>query len=160
IDPGSRFALARYNSDGSLDTNFGPEGTGMVVTDFTSSTDEWANAMAIDAKGKILLAGQANVGGNGFQFALARYKSDGRLDTTFGPSGNGKVVTNFTSSTQEAAKAIALVPSGKIILAGYAKVGGNDYQFAVARYNADGTLDTTFDGGKVVTNFRTKEDAL
>jgi uncharacterized delta-60 repeat protein len=93
-----------------------------------------------------------------FQFALARYNSDGRRDTTFGSSRNGKLVTDFTSGTGEVAKAIALVLSGKIILAGLANVGGNDYQFALARYNADGSLNNQYrDDGKVVTNIRTDE---
>lgn len=159
FDGNERFALARYNSDGSLDRDFGADGTGMVVTNFFSATNEYANAVAIDSNGRILLAGGANVDGNGYQFALARYNSDGRLDTTFGSGRNGKVVTNFTSSTHEVARAIAVIPSGKIILAGYAHVGGDDHQFALSRYNADGSLDTNFSGdGKVVTNFRTNEE--
>ncbi|MEO5952996.1 MAG: delta-60 repeat domain-containing protein, partial [Chloroflexia bacterium] len=85
------FVLARYLSDGSLDTSFGG-GTGKVTTDFFGSYDT-ANALAIQTNGKIVAAGSADHGANSNDFALARYLSDGSLDTTF--SGNGKVFADF-----------------------------------------------------------------
>jgi uncharacterized delta-60 repeat protein len=146
-----RFALARYNSDGHLDTSFGDR-TGMVVTEFSSSADEYIRALALDASGRIVVAGGAWIPGGSYQFALARYLSDGALDPSF--SGDGKRVTDFTSSSTETANAIAITSSGKILAAGVANVGGNGLQFAMARYNSDGSLDGNFNGsGKVVTNF-------
>jgi uncharacterized delta-60 repeat protein len=144
---GSRFALARYNTDGTLDTTF--SGDGEVTTDFTSG-DDFAWTMAIQADGKIVAAGGA--GGKGERFALARYNTDGTLDTTF--SGDGKVTTDFTSG-YEYIDAIAIQPSdGKIVAVGSANYYGSHPKFALARYNTDGTLDTTFSGdGKVTTAF-------
>ncbi|MBI3952274.1 MAG: hypothetical protein HY314_17630 [Acidobacteria bacterium] len=152
-ESGHVFALAKYDSDGSLITIFGDEGK--VLTDFASSDGEVALDMAIDANGKIVLAGYAIVRG-AYQFALARYNPfSGTLDTTFG--GDGKVLTNFTSSRDEGARAIAIDVNGKIVAAGVAIVGLGR-QFALARYNPNGSLDTTFDGdGKVLTDFGASE---
>src|SRR5262249_59946804 len=75
----------------------------------------------------------------------------GSLDTSF--SGDGKLTTDFTSSAGEWAFAIAIDPNGKIVVAGYAAVGSGD-RFALARYNDDGSLDTSFNGtGKLTTSF-------
>jgi uncharacterized delta-60 repeat protein len=124
------FALARYNTDGSLDTSFG-DGDGNVTTDFGDNIDVTGKSVVVQSDGKIIVAGY---GGN--DFALARYNSDGTLDTTF--SDDGKTTTDFNSSF-DYADSIALQSDGKIIVAGY---GGND--FALARYNVDGTLDCRF----------------
>ncbi len=147
--PGNaRFALARYKPNGSLDTGF--SGDGKVVTNFSSSSYEWANGVAIDSSGRIVTAGSAYLSGGG-RFAVARYKPNGSLDTGF--SGDGKVVTNFPASTGEGAEAVAIDSSGRIVAAGYANLSGGA-RFALARYKPNGSLDTSFSGdGKVVTNF-------
>jgi uncharacterized delta-60 repeat protein len=146
---GRKFALARYNSDGTLDTSFG--GDGKVTTDFTSSFDG-ASALAIQADGRLVAAGSAG----GRRFALARYNSDGTLDTSFG--GDGKVTTNF-SPGNDLANGVAIAPGGAIVAAGAARVEGADPRFALARYNSDGTLDPSFGGdGKVTTNFTAGTD--
>ena len=142
---GGRFALARYNTNGTLDSTFG--GDGKVITDF-SRGDDLAFGVAIQADGKIVAAGRA--GGGGGRFAVARYNSNGTLDTTFG--GDGKVITNFTRS-EDRADMVAIHADGKIVAAGCAAVGGGG-RFALTRYNANGSLDTGFGGdGKVTTNF-------
>lgn len=124
------FGLVRYNTNGSLDTSFGTDGK--VATDF-GGTWERANAVAIQADGKIVAAGY------GF---LARYNSDGSLDASF--DGDGKLTTNFGS-----ASAIAIQADGKIVTA-----GGVNNAFALARYNPDGSLDPSFGtDGKVITDF-------
>jgi uncharacterized delta-60 repeat protein len=145
------FALARYNSDGSMDNSF--DGDGLVTTDFLGSAD-YATAVAIQNDGKIVVAGYAYDKDNfDYEFALARYTSSGALDTTFGTGG--KVITDFNNQSDYA---YALILSGdKVIVVGAARNG--DYEFAVARYNANGTLDTTFDSdGKLVTDFAGFED--
>ena len=143
------FALARYNTDGSLDTTFGADGK--VITDFGGSYD-WATGVAIQSDGKIVVVGvsidQAN-------FALARYNTDGSLDTTFGAAGNGKVSTNFSGKSDQSL-AVAIQSDGKIVVAGNSGRYPPPpfYDFAVARYNTDGTLDSGFgSSGKVTTNF-------
>jgi uncharacterized delta-60 repeat protein len=118
---GNRFALARYNADGTPDATFSSDGK--VMTNFTGRP-EFARGVAIQATGKIVAAGVA-----AGRFALARYNSDGTLDATF--SGNGKVTTDFTPY-RDGASDLALQAGGKIVLAGYA--GKSDPRFALARY--------------------------
>jgi uncharacterized delta-60 repeat protein len=142
------FALCRYNSDGTLDSNFGLGGK--VTTDFNAAGDQ-AWAVVLQPDGKIVLAGEAYTG-SGVDFALARYNNDGSLDLTFG--GDGKVITQFASNN-DGAQAVALQPDGKIIAAGVT----NSFDYALARYDPDGSLDSTFDGdGKVITDFAGHDD--
>ncbi len=137
------FAMARYNADGSLDTTF--NGTGKVVT-IVSNTGDAAAAVALQSNGKIVVAGGANRGtSNQDEIALVRYNSDGSLDPSF--NGTGKVTTRVTNSSDRATS-VALQSDGKIVVAASA----NDSDFAVVRYNGDGSLDTSFNGtGKVTT---------
>jgi len=138
------FALVRYNIDGSLDTTF--DSDGHVTTDFSGGADE-ARAIAIQPDGKIVVAGSASIGN--LDFALVRYNIDGSLDTTF--DSDGRVTTDFSGGADEA-RAIAIQPDGKIVVAGSASIGNLD--FALVRYNIDGSLDTTFDSdGRVTTDF-------
>ncbi len=148
---GSKFALVRYNPNGSLDTAF--DGDGKVLTNFTASADESAYAMALQSDGKIVAAGSAVIDGSE-QFALARYNPNGKLDASF--DGDGKVITNFFSGPSEAINDIVIQGDGKIVAAGSASANGSSskFQFALARYNTNGSLDATFDkDGRVVTNF-------
>lgn len=140
------FALARYNSDGSLDSTF--EGDGKVTTDFGGST-EGASAVAIQSDGKIIAIG-TTLSSSGSDFALARYHLDGSLDATF--DGDGRVTTDFASDGEDAL-AVATQPDGKILVAGTAALSHVE-DFALVRYNPDGSLDTTFHGdGMVTTDF-------
>jgi uncharacterized delta-60 repeat protein len=137
----SDFALARYNSDGSLDATFGS--AGKVTTDFGAS--DTVSAIALQSDGKIVVAGSIQYSGSDTDFALARYNADGSLDPTFG--SGGKVITSF-SNTHDAAFGVALQNDGKIVVAGYA---GDATSFALARYGSDGSLDPTFgSGGRAV----------
>lgn len=135
--------------NGALDTAF--NGTGMVTTPIGAGDDRMY-ATALQSDGKIVAAGYVNVGS--IQFALARYHADGSLDTSF--DGTGKVMTPVLG-TDDKAFAVALQTDGKIVAAGAAKNSGQDnYDFAVVRYNGDGTLDTTWGGtGKVTTAIST-----
>jgi uncharacterized delta-60 repeat protein len=145
------FALARYNADGSLDTSFDTDGK--LTTHFGSGDDQ-AVAVAVQTDGKIVAAGRAFTGGR-LDFALARYNTDGSLDTTF--DTDGKVTTQFGPSSA-AAWAVVVQPNGKIVAVGEGPVGST-FDFALARYNADGSLDTTFDSdGKVTTAFDSGND--
>jgi uncharacterized delta-60 repeat protein len=142
------FALARYNPDGSLDPTFGVGGT--VTTDVAVGLDDVALAVAIQADGKIVAAGDAVTLLTPADFAVARYLPNGSLDPTFGAGGT--VTTDFGDGNDDAAFAVALQQDGKIVAAGYSQSG--NYDFALARYNADGSLDATFnDDGKVTTDF-------
>jgi len=147
------FVLVRYNSNGTLDTTFGTGGK--VITNLAGVSAQ-AYSVAVQRDGKIVVAGEANVGG-GYDFALVRYNSNGTLDASFG--SRGQVFTDFGTAQQgfsfAQASALALQPDGKIVLAGQAFLR-QDYDFALARYNINGTLDTSFgSGGRVSTDFAT-----
>lgn len=201
-------AVARYNSDGSLDTTF--DGDGKVLTPIGTANDE-GNAVIIQPNGKIVVAGNVGVGFFDDNLAVVRYNSDGSLDTTFDGDGkavavandvsfatdlvlqtDGKIlVTSFatadgntsfgltrfnpdgsldggfdTDGTLSTAcipnnvcysRAVALQSDGKILVAGYTETANDD--FVLMRYNANGTLDTTFDGdGKVITQVGNADD--
>jgi uncharacterized delta-60 repeat protein len=144
----SKFVLLRYNVDGTLDTSFG--GDGRVTTNFTRRLDA-AYGVAIQADGKIVAAGDAGLRTGNSRFALARYNADGSLDTSFG--GDGKVTTQFTRK-DDPVSSLVIQSDGKIVVAGGAAWNGTNGNFALARYNADGTLDTSFGGdGRVTSDF-------
>jgi uncharacterized delta-60 repeat protein len=150
--PMADFALARYNSNGSLDSGFGVGG--LVVGNFF--TNDIAFAIALQSDAKIVVAGVTNLSSVPQNFTLARYNTDGGLDTTFGPGG--KVVTDFFN-TFDAAFDVVIQADGKIVAAGYATMNTSDLDFALARYNADGSLDPGFgSGGKVITSIGSARD--
>ena len=137
---GSDFAIVRYNTDGSLDTSFG--GSGIVTTAVgTGSTSP--QSIIVQADGKILASGTA-YNGTDFDVAIVRYNSDGSLDTSFG-GGDGIVTADFASDNDRA-YSMELQADGKIILAGSSN-NGTDEDFVVARFNSDGSIDTSFGGG-------------
>src|SRR6185295_17889917 len=115
-------------------------------------------AIAIQPDGRIVVAGFAQLGGAGGTprvVALARYRSDGQPDTSF---GNGGALTTSFGGNFAAASAVMVQPDGKIVVAGTVDfnpdVPGSGLDFALARYNASGTLDGSFGkGGKVVFDF-------
>lgn len=139
------FALARYTSNGTLDPTFGDGGK--VTTDFGG--DDYGQAMAIQDDGKIVVVGQATLGSGG-DFALARYNPDGSLDMTFGPGG--MVTLDLSSGDDDIAEAVAIEGDGQIVVGGRAHDLGFGAQFALARFNSDGSLDTLFGMGGVVTH--------
>jgi uncharacterized delta-60 repeat protein len=151
---GNNIAVARMNADGTLDTSFGagtsdgsPDG---VVTLSLGKGDDEARAIAVQSDGKIVIAGTSSstdATGKSTNIVVARMNADGTLDTTFGtgttddsPDG---VVSLSLSDGNDAASAIAVQADGKILVAGDSS-GANGTNAAIARMNADGTLDTTF----------------
>ena len=124
IDYFTSFALVRYNTDGSLDTSFGSGG--IVTTAGGGSNTASFSDVAIQPDGKIVAVG-SDPYGNSFKFILARYNTNGSLDTTFGTGGKVLTLDGF-------ANAVAIQSDGKIVVAGT----------GLARYNTNGSLDTTF----------------
>jgi len=142
-NPASDFIVTRYNADGTLDATF--DGDGKVTTDFNNKSDA-AFAAALQSDGRIVVAGVSGTTGSDKDFAVARYNADGSLDSTF--DGDGRVVTDFGNLNDEAFS-VAIAPTGKIVVAGTTSSRNGD--FAVARYLANGSLDTTFDSDGLVT---------
>ena len=133
----------RYDVDGTLDATFGSGGK--VVTSVGSSNDR-ANALLVQSDGKIVVAGSCF--GSKYNFCAIRYNADGSLDGGFG--SGGKVVAAF-GIVADAAFAIVVQTDGKLVLAGSCGIGANN-NFCALRFNANGSLDTSFgNAGKVIT---------
>jgi uncharacterized delta-60 repeat protein len=149
------FSLARFTPGGQLDTSFGDEG--MVTTDFGSGQAESSIAAAIDSSGRIVVAGTLNLaeeGGGGPYLGVARYLTDGSLDTGFG-GGDGLVTTQI-GNPRLRTESVAIDPRDDAIVVGgiasYTDRSGDD--FVVARYLSNGTPDAGFSGdGVALTNF-------
>ncbi|NUQ63357.1 MAG: M28 family peptidase, partial [Pirellulales bacterium] len=146
------FSIVRYSASGTLDTSF--DGDGKLTTQLDVGNDD-ARAIVVQPDGKIVVAGFSNEGlGGPSDFAVARYDANGTLDTSF--DGDGKLTT-IMSLKGDLGTAMALQPDGKIVVAGYSQ-NGTGYDFAVARYNPDGSLDSTFDSdGKLTTTMATSD---
>ena len=139
------FLVMRYTPNGMLDGGFNV--SGYVTTDFGSSLD-YANAMAIQDDGKIVVAGYTYTNSSS-SFIVVRYNTDGTLDNTFSIDG---IVKTMVGSETNYAYALAIQPDGKIVLGGDSGDNVNE-DFALTRYNSDGTLDLSFDeDGKVITH--------
>lgn len=139
------FAVARYNSNGSLDSTFNFDG---VRTIFFGDGWDVAYSIAVQADEKIVVAGRSYASITKDDFALARFNTDGSLDNTF--SFDGKTTTDF-NSYNDGIYSIIIQPDGKILAAGYASSDVISLDFALARYNTDGSLDNTFSSDGKVT---------
>ena len=148
---GGDYALATYNSDGSLDTSFSTDGK--LTTDFGGS--EGASAVAVTPT--FMVAGKIVAVGGGGDFTAARYNPDGSLDTSF--SADGKLTNDFGGT--DSASDVAFQPAdAKIVMVGTRfPTAGTNSDFAVARYNTDGSEDTSFSGdGELTTDFGSGRD--
>jgi uncharacterized delta-60 repeat protein len=132
------FAVARYSPSGALDPTF--DGDGKVVTPI-GSFDDFGNDVALQADGKVVVAGSSQVSGVNSDFALARYTTSGALDPAF--DTDGKVTTAFGLST-DIADGLAIQADGKILAGGYFFTG-SAYDLAIARYTSAGAPDSSFD---------------
>ncbi len=150
----SDFALARYNSDGSLDRDFGEDGLVLIDID---DCDNSAHSIALQADGKIVVAGgYLDKATATMDFAIVRLHPTGERDDSF--NGSGIVLTDFLGD--DMAYAVAVQGDGKIVAAGFTtepatgEPGPPVEHFAIARYLASGSLDPDFGyGGVVITSF-------
>ncbi|HKD34448.1 MAG TPA: hypothetical protein VKB73_13445 [Gaiellaceae bacterium] len=138
------FAVARYLPDGRLDRSFSRDGLASVDFGFGDSD---AAAVALRPGGKILVAGNGarNVYRTGEDFAVARFRADGRLDRSF--SRDGRATVDFGHRLSDSVRGLALLRDGRIVLAGSSGKRGTAPRIAVARLRANGRLDRTFGGG-------------
>jgi uncharacterized delta-60 repeat protein len=137
----SALTLARYNNNGKLDTSFGRNGK---VTTVVGTTINFESALILAPDGKLLAAGGAGLpyAGAGINdFFVLRYDRDGSLDKSFGR--HGKVTTVFRTGGNDVAETLLRQPNGKLVAAG-SSAGGLGFEFALARYNPNGSLDTSF----------------
>jgi uncharacterized delta-60 repeat protein len=141
---GTGIGLVRYTSAGELDTTFGTNG--ITVTTFAGIAFD-PFGFAVHKNGDILVAGVATTKSGRNEFGLARYTATGVLDTTFGTNG---LVTTKVGVRSDAPSALLLQPNGQIVMGGFEVAEGNiPGMMSLVRYNANGTLDTTFGKGGI-----------
>jgi uncharacterized delta-60 repeat protein len=131
-----KIAAARYNTDGSPDLTFNDDGK---ATYLFGDGNNFINSSAIQPDGKIVLAGNVNINDSS-DFFVVRINQDGSLDTSF--DGDGTVQTAF-DIFNDGALSVAVQPNGKIVAGGISE-NGSDFDFAIVRYNSNGSIDTTF----------------
>jgi uncharacterized delta-60 repeat protein len=141
---GTGIGLVRYTSAGQLDTTFGTNG--ITVTAFADIAFD-PFGFAVHKNGDILVAGVATTKSGRNEFGLARYTSNGVLDTTFGTKG---LVITKVGARSDAPSALLLQPNGQIVMGGFEVARGNiPGMMSLVRYNSDGNLDTTFGKGGI-----------
>lgn len=144
-----KLILLGFNADGSTDTTYGTGGT--TITSFPGNNN--ASDAKLLSDGKLLVSGSWE----GAAYCLARFNADGTVDTTFGTkNGYTRTILNGTGQTTS----LVLQPDGKILMSGYFTTSfTNPFDYILFRYNANGMLDTSFDGdGYAITDFSTNYD--
>ncbi len=157
------FAVARFNTDGSLDTSFSGDGKRLQSFGNAFESDQ-ATAVAVDSQDRIVVAGtsdQDTTNAVNNDFAIARYTTSGALDTSF--SSDGKRVQNFAAApSSDTASAVSVDAGNRVVVAGASDQSdaGLGQDFAIARYTASGALDTSFSSdGKRLQNFVSGDNA-
>jgi uncharacterized delta-60 repeat protein len=157
----SRIGVVRYNADGSVDSSFGSGGEFIDYSLVPNGVFENARAVAIQSDGKIVVAGwvqllftttkgKKTTSTSQEDWEVIRLNANGTPDTSFG--NGGKVITSFGATSNNEAHALALQGDGKIVVAGQVTSSTTGSNVRVVRYNANGSLDSTFgSGGEVIT---------
>lgn len=150
-------ALVRYDQSGRLDTTFGSDKNGMVVTSVSNHANFFVDCV-VQADGKIIAIGTSrNALTNKDQFLIVRYLKDGILDSSFGENHDGIVLTSLGTDHAQA-KNVLLQEDGKLLVTGHV-TWGKHQKFTLVRYTTDGALDTTFgNNGIVVTSIGKADD--
>lgn len=149
------FAVARLNTNGSLDSSFGAGGKQSFAYDGGQGNGDSAWAMTLQADGKILIAGSVERSNTGDRdMAVLRVRANGTRDTTFGSGGWAIVPFDLGGQGRDEAFAIGIQADGKIVIAGEVERNNGDFDMAAARLTPSGMLDTSFgQGGKAPVYF-------
>jgi uncharacterized delta-60 repeat protein len=144
----ARFALARYNPDGSLDQTFGSGGKAIAPD---TGHPAYAYTIVFEPAGKIVIGGYQSTSHENGDFRLMRFLPNGSVDATFGSGGS--VVTDLGTASDDIAFSMVRQPNGKLLVAG--RTGAYPhFTFGLVRYLSNGSLDTAFGtGGMVFTGF-------
>ncbi len=129
-------ALVRYKDNGELDSTFGSNG---IAQNLIGTADDYISGAVLQSDSKIVIAGYTSNNGN-FNVFLARFKSDGIIDSTFGTNG---YVISPVGTSYDFANSLSIQSDGKLIVTGYTQSGTKFNNF-VMRFNNDGTVDNTF----------------
>jgi uncharacterized delta-60 repeat protein len=149
---GYDFALTRLLEDGTVDAGFGTGGWTVTAIGAGTAIDE-ARSLAVQADGKIVVAGFGNMGANSNDFAVVRYSSNGILETGLGAFGGGDGIVTTHINASDKASSVAIQPADqKIVVGGTSNENVTGSNFAVVRYNTDGSLDATNFGTGGIAN--------
>lgn len=140
------FGLARLTSSGDPDLTFGSNGLRIVFFDEGGSYGDFARAVAVQPDGKIILVGTVDVGAGTADIGVVRLNSNSTNDSTFGTLGKVLIAFDGGGEDVDIGTDVALQKDGKIVVVGAAEAANSKMDFAIARINSDGTLDSTFDG--------------
>lgn len=142
-----RFAVARLNSNGSMDSTFNGSGSAITTLGFSSGS----NCVIPLPDNKILAIGLTQlVSGGNYDFGIIKYNADGSLDTDFGTGGR---IASDVFGSDERAVSCAFQPDGKFLISGYyTDILSNQQLGLLVRYNADGTIDNSFGNNGKITN--------
>ena len=137
------FFVARYNRDGTPDTDFGNGGVRYISFDLGGTNEDRAQAIALQTDGKIVVAGFTATA-TGTDFAVARLDTGGTLDPGFDGDGKATVPFNLGGTNNDAATDLVIQPDGKIVVVGSAATAANGTDLAIVRLDPDGSPDETF----------------
>ena len=145
----SSYGIARYSINGVLDASFGTNG--IICSNFSNSTISNIVSIAIQSDDYIVVGGHCGSYPD-VSYGLARYTANGSLDASFG--NNGKVVAHYllTNSKNSYIRNVSIQPDGKIVISGGCANKSPTNLLAIARYNTNGTLDSSFGTGGVMTD--------
>lgn len=144
------FALARFNSDGTIDYSFGVDGYSILNLGYFY---EIITDIALQTDGKIIVGGDTHNDAN-YDFAIVRFNTNGIIDSTFGVDG----IQSVDFGSEDGIRGIVIQEDDKIIAVGSA-LNGPMLDFAVARFTANGFPDNSFDGdGKLLTDLQGGND--
>ncbi|MCB1660235.1 MAG: hypothetical protein KDI39_18585, partial [Pseudomonadales bacterium] len=129
------FSVVRLNTDGSLDTSFGMDGKQII--DINNDSEDFAESIALQADGKLILAGRSQVNGQSHDVSVVRLNADGGLDTSFGMGG--KQIIDINNGSDDIVESIVIQADGKLVLAGHSE-NGQSRDVSVVRLNVDGSL--------------------
>jgi uncharacterized delta-60 repeat protein len=130
---------------GALDPSFGDEGLARASLDLGGRFGDWAEAIAVDTRGRTVVVGFSQRSGGNLDFSVARFLDDGRLDPAFGSAGTATIAFDLGGNRRDQAHAVAIDSRGRVVVVGQAEVGGADaHEFAVVRLLPNGRLDRSF----------------
>lgn len=148
------FAITRFHPNGTLDYSFGTNGKVRVAFDLGGYKEDKAEAVAIDAYGRIVVAGTVERGGGNYDFGVTRLHANGSIDFSFGSWGRSVAAFDLGGNGDDTARDMTLDVSGRILVVGRAQYSGYDYDFGVVRLTPDGWFDPSFSGdGKATIAF-------
>ncbi|GDX51017.1 hypothetical protein LBMAG27_00640 [Bacteroidota bacterium] len=141
---GWKFALARYNSNGTLDNTFGIGGKSEPFVGSNQGDGVFSSVIVLSDNKILLGGGDYWIGGSDSYGLIMKLNVDGSFDTLFGDSGLLIADFDLFNSSGNYLSDIKLQADNKIVAVGYSAFNSGEYDFAMARYNSNGSIDSTF----------------